>query len=233
MQILQIVEAFIPLLFPLGIVRGHCLFRQEIVDSRAGERVTCATGTRGVVSKAARIILHPLLKLLPSRGRVRNLLRVVCKDNGCAAVRLHVISCDRALCLYRSRIRNLGPVQLDKSIFADLRNNLGKVVAAPVNDIIVGVSLTRLNRSSNAVGQGLCAGTGKHKLQLNLILVGILGIGVEILDQCLKNGADVVRSGCPEGYSGLAVSRSVVAASAAAAAGQSGSHHGAGQQYRT
>ena len=226
------LKAFVPLLFPLRVVRGNGLFRHEVVNRGAHEGVACAAGARGVVREASRIGLDPLNQLVHGLGRIRNCFGVIREDNGRAAVRLHIIGCDRALSLNGCRIRNLGIIELDEGFLANLRNNLGQVVAAQVDEVIIGIGLVGLGRCRDHIGQRLCARTGQHKLQLSLVLTRIFGVLIEVLGQCFKNGAHIIRAGCPQGHRGLAALRGAGVA-AAAATGQHSRHQGACQQHGT
>ena len=234
---LEELEALVPFADPLLVAGGDSLFRQEVVDRGASEGVACAAGAGSVVSEAARIRLHPLNQLVHGLGRGRNLLGVVGKDNGGAAVRLSVILRDRALRLNRCSVRDLGLVELYEGLLADLGHDLCQVVAAPVNDVIIGVGLACLAGSCYHVCEALCAGTGEHELQLNLILVLVFGVGVEILGQLLEDGADVVRTGCPQSNGGLAAGSGVAAVAVlrrtAAAAGEGCRHHCCCKEDRT
>ena len=122
------------------------------------------------------------------------------------------------------RVRNLGPIELDERILAELGDHFGKVVAAQVDNIVIGVLLAGLCRGGQRIRQCLRACTGQHELQLNLILIGIFGIGVEIIGQGLKDRTDVVRTGCPQGQLGLAALSAALRA-AVSAAGQHGCQH--------
>ena len=199
MQLNQLGKAFVPLIHPLGVIRGHgFLIVNAVIDGGADKRVTSAAGAGHVISETAGMILDPLIQFFGGGGNFSYILRVVGQNHGGAAIRLAELGGVSRFSFDPGRIGDLGFIQLHEAVCADQRNNLGKIVAAQIHQIILGVGLVGLAGSSQHIRHALTTSAGEQEVQFHLITLIGFGVAVEIGGQRLKNLTDVVGTIGPE-----------------------------------